>query len=300
MQSSKEWKRSFLLALLGLLVAFSAAATSTFAWYIYNTNAHTTRIRMAAGTSASLEISKDPKVNYSSSVPLSEFNGRLNPVSTNNILLGFRKVYGFVNTSDTRLVARLFKTAETTDFYCTTLFLRAKGGPLDVYLSNMTFQDSDENNPLSSAIRMGLVVHDAGKVVNTPNEVDLNGTQYIIDINPDKHVQHPDYNTYKGQAGHVLDLTNPDFEATTPFSPLKRPDCFCTYDPDSGQVTLQKTSQKICSLDYEAGNENKFVQVDVYIWLEGCDPDCTGDLVSTADKDSMLKNVAISFAGIKP
>ena len=34
-------------------------------------------------------------------------------------------------------------------------------------------------------------------------------------------------------------------------------------------------------------------QIDLYIWLEGCDEDCTGNLSSQT-----LKNLAVSFAGI--
>lgn len=295
MASSKQWKWSFLLALLALLISLTAALTATFAWYIYNANAHTTRIRMAAGTSTMLEISNAPRGDYSSSVPLSSFSGRLNPVSTNNVLLGFRKVYGFTNSGDTRLVARLFKTAENTDFYVTSLFLRSKGAPMDVYISGLEFEDSDPVNPISSAIRMGIVAHDGGKIVNTPNEVDLNAKQYIIEINPDAHIQEPNYNTYTGTAGHVLDLSNPDPDATAAFTPLT-PACYANCDKNTGFATANAGSQRICTVNPGDGN---FVQVDVYVWLEGCDPDCTGDIASRQSADSTLRDVAISFVGIQ-
>lgn len=295
MKSSSHWRRSFLLALLALLISLTAAMTATFAWYIFNANAHTTKIRMAAGTSTMLEIANAPEGEYSSSVPLSSFNGRLNPVSTNNLLLGFRKVYGFVNAADTRLVARLFKPAQNADFYCTSLFLRSVGGPMDVYISGLDYEDSNKIDPISSAIRMGLVVHSPGKVVNAPNEVDLAAQQYIIEINPDAHIQNPDYNTYTGTPGHVLDLSNPNPDATAPFTPLT-PSCFCQYDKSTCFATTTDSSQRICSLRPEEGD---FVQVDVYIWLEGCDPDCTGDIASRAGADSTLRDVSISFVGIQ-
>ena len=34
------------------------------------------------------------------------------------------------------------------------------------------------------------------------------------------------------------------------------------------------------------------VRVDVYVWLEGCDPDCTNNLAATS-----LQSLALRFAG---
>ena len=41
------------------------------------------------------------------------------------------------------------------------------------------------------------------------------------------------------------------------------------------------------------GKAGRSVEVEVYIWLEGCDEDCTGNLSGTT-----LQNLALSFAGI--
>ena len=41
------------------------------------------------------------------------------------------------------------------------------------------------------------------------------------------------------------------------------------------------------------GAYGEAVQVDVYIWLEGCDEDCTNNLCSMT-----LRNLALSFAGL--
>lgn len=299
MQSAKAWRRSFLLALLALLISFGAAMTATFAWYIYNANAHTTRIRMAAGATNILEISNAPREGYSTTIPLVSVSGRLNPVSTNNLLRGFRKVYGFTNAEDTRLVARLFHTAEDKDFYCTRLYLRSKNEAMEVYVSGLEFKDSDEDNPISSAIRLGLVVHEAGEVVEIPGtEAGMDGyegAQYIFDINPNRHVAEPLYNTYAGVPGHVLDLNSENTDATAAFTPLT-PAAYAKYDGNTGFASADEQSVKIC--DLREGAEN-FVQVDLYIWVEGCDPDCTGAIASTQGRDSTLKDIAISFVGIQ-
>ena len=35
------------------------------------------------------------------------------------------------------------------------------------------------------------------------------------------------------------------------------------------------------------------VEIEIYIWLEGCDEDCTANLCSQT-----LRNLAVSFAGV--
>lgn len=60
-------------------------------------------------------------------------------------------------------MASTFEKGNSSDYYKTSLFLRTNGEATDIYLSNIGFEDSSEKNPISSAIRLGLVVHEAGK-----------------------------------------------------------------------------------------------------------------------------------------
>lgn len=294
MQSAKQWKRRFTFSLIALLIALLAVTAATFAWYVYNSNAHTTRVKMAAGTSTKLQISSTYEGTYGSSAVMEEFTGTLNPVSTNSILLGFRKVAGFTNGSENRtnLVANLFKPAETTDYYMTSLYLRTNGAPVDVYLADIGYDDDSEINPISTAIRMGLVVHKPGKDAEIDKE-------FIFAINTNDNIQNPDYNTYTGTDGYVLDLSSSNTEAVVPFEPYTE-DNFCKYDKNTGETELKANSVPLFSLsgnvDAASGQYHGYgeaVQVDVYIWLEGCDKDCTNDLLGAT-----LKVLALSFAGV--
>lgn len=272
--------------MIALLIALLAVLTATFAWYIYNTGAHTTKVHMAAGASTSLQISNTYDGNYGSAAVLESFVGTLNPVSTNKISGGFQKVFGFTNGKENQpnLVASLFGPGESSDFYKTSLFIRTNGDPVNVYLANIGYEDSDKKNPISTAIRVGLVPHQPGKNQSADGE-------YIFAINGKDNPQ-AEYNTATGKEGYVLDCTKKD-GTTVPFTPYTDSN-FCNYDQDSGAVSMKADSIPLFSV--QSGQNGKYgtpVQVDVYIWLEGCDKDCTNNLCSMT-----LRNLALSFAGL--
>ena len=151
MTKSKHLKKSLVTALLALLLALLTATVATFAWYIYNTRARTTKVHMAAGAGVYLQISKEYEGPYGSAALLDAFTGTLNPVSTDNILNGFQKVVGFTNGSENRtLIASLFDKSEASDYYMTTLFFRTNGPAQDVYVSDISFEDSNESKPIST------------------------------------------------------------------------------------------------------------------------------------------------------
>jgi hypothetical protein len=271
------------IASIALLVALLAAASATFAWYIYNTRAHTTSVHMAAGSNVSIEISNKYDGEYGSSTVLDSFVGYLSPVSTDQIIADgvekFQKVEKFTEGSGKPL-AKDFSAAKETDFYMTSVFIRSKNADAGLYISSLTFEDGDEKNPISSAIRLGFVVHESGQNKSVADE-------YIFSISDAKNPQR-DYNTFNGVEGHVLDHRYTD-GTTIKFDPYTK-DAFVDYDKDSGEITIKTGSVKLCDLKNDVPT-----QVDIYIWLEGCDEDCTSSLGGAT-----LKDVSLSFVGYIP
>ena len=284
--SAKKWKIKFAIAAAVLLVSLISLVSVTFAWYVYQTGAHVSDIHMAVGTGSTLQISNKYDGDYGNSTVMDEFHGTLNPVSTNRILGGFQKVYGFSDGSENqpRLVASLFGESDTTDYYQTSLFLRVSGGKQDIYLSNIGFEDDDLENPISTAIRIGFVIHEAGQGKPAVGEC-------IFAINMEANPK-AQYNTATGEEGYVLDSSKTD-GTTIPMTNLYTSDNFCVYDSATGAITVKDTSHAFCTLD--GGAEGEYgtpVQIDVYIWLEGCDKDCYNNICG-----KMLKKIALSFAG---
>lgn len=242
---------------------------------------------MAAGTGINIQISNTYDRDYGSAAVLNSFTGWLTPVSTDKISGGFQKAEEFVRGtgSQPELVAGVFGKGDETDYYHTKMYLRTNGGPTDVYLSGIGYTDSDSSAPISTAIRVGLVVHEPGESTPAAGE-------YIFAIND---AENPEalYNTQKGQAGDVLDSSKTD-GSTVPFTPLTSV-AYCKYNENTGEVTGTDTAQKLFTLQGTGKQKpGTPVEVELYIWLEGCDPDCTSNLC-----EQTLQNLAVSFAGIE-
>lgn len=283
---AKKLRSRFKISLLAMLIAFIAVVSATYAWYIYNTSRHTTDVRMAAGAGANLQISNSYSGEYGSAAVLESFKGQLEPVSTNKVTAGFQKATSFIvgQGGPADLLAAGFDDSEARDYYHTSMYLRTNGNDTDIYLADIGFEDSDEKVPISSAIRVGLVVHELGQNMPVSSE-------YIFAIS-DKKNPEARYNTVTGKEGYVLDGVKKD-GTTVPFSPYTS-DAYCIYDKNTGVVTLKKMSEKLCTITGDGhGKPGTPVQIEVYIWLEGCDEDCTVNLCGET-----LKKLAVSFAGI--
>ena len=284
--NTKSLRRRLTISILVVIITLCAVVSATYAWYIYNTSRHTTDVRMAAGAGANLQISNSYSGEYGSAAVLESFKGQLEPVSTNKVTAGFQKATSFIvgQGGPADLLAAGFDDSEARDYYHTSMYLRTNGNDTDIYLADIGFEDSDEKVPISSAIRVGLVVHEPGQNMPVSSE-------YIFAIS-DKKNPEARYNTATGKEGYVLDGVKKD-GTTVPFSPYTS-DAYCIYDKNTGVVTLKKTSEKLCTITGDGhGKPGTPVQIEVYIWLEGCDEDCTVNLCGET-----LKKLAVSFAGI--
>ena len=284
--NTKSLRRRLTISILVVIITLCAVVSATYAWYIYNTSRHTTDVRMAAGAGANLQISNSYSGEYGSAAVLESFKGQLEPVSTNKVTVGFQKATSFIvgQGGPADLLAAGFDDSEARDYYHTSMYLRTNGNDTDIYLADIGFEDSDEKVPISSAIRVGLVVHEPGQNMPVSSE-------YIFAIS-DKKNPEARYNTVTGKEGYVLDGVKKD-GTTVPFSPYTS-DAYCIYDKNTGVVTLKKTSEKLCTITGDGhGKPGTPVQIEVYIWLEGCDEDCTVNLCGET-----LKKLAVSFAGI--
>ena len=277
---AKSLKRSFIGALIAVLALLFSVTGATFAWYVYNTSVRTTDVHLAAGAGVSIEIAREYAGQYGSAVELEPFEGFLTPVSTDSIRNGFQKDEEWTS-NDKGPVAYKFQPSETSDYFKTSLFIRSRGAECPVYISNIGYEDENPSAPISTAIRVGFVIHE-------PGENKAATSEYIFAISDEKNPK-KQYNTEQGQEGHVLDSTKTD-GSTVQFTPLTSA-AYAIYDRSTGETTLKDGSVPIMTLPAGERGPGESVQVDVYIWLEGCDEDCTTSL-----SGSTLKDIAIQFS----
>ena len=281
-QTGALWRR-FAAAALICLIALLAAVSATYAWYVYQTGRHTTTAHLAAGAGTNLQISNEANGVFSSATMLQQYTGQLVPVSTNSILGGFQRVTEFEDNttgSGASLVASVFDKSLEQDCYKAELFLRTSGGDTDIYISDIGFVDNEPENPISSAMRVGFVVHGQ-----------TSEKEYIFELSDAKNPQ-AEYNTKNGQQGHVLDSSKTD-GTTVEFDPYTKKN-YCEYSSADNTVTTTDDSLMLCTVPGtdKPGEAGEAVQIDVYLWLEGCDEDCVGNLAGKT-----LSDVSISFAG---
>lgn len=289
MKESKLLRRSQIVAALAVLAALLSMTAATFAWYIYNTAAHTTEVKMSAGSSISLQIANTEEGPYSSVTQMAEFHGSLLPVSTDRITGGFQKCTGFERKWESgtyRSVAKYFApTVDEVDYYKTSLYLRTNSEGLNIYLSNIGFEDASQLSPISTSMRLGLVVGE---------------NEFVFEINPALNpavdpelTETPEDNGAKERlGGYVLRHDKTD-GTTVAFSPLTSEN-LCQYNSATGAVTVTEKSTVLGSISGDGnGGYGTPMKVDVYLWLEGCDRDCTVNLAGQT-----MQLLALNFAGL--
>lgn len=299
MKVSKQLKSRLFMTLLALLAATASLVTATFAWYIYQTGAHTTNIKMAVGSGAKLQISNSKDGDFRSATEMKAFTGTLNPVSTNRITGGFQRAERFKfeeGTGDRKFpLLKMFEAGrEDADYYKTTLYIRANGKERGVYLADISYEDREEDKPISTALRIGLVVYEPGFYGEATDADRDRVKEFIFELNPDPNTGYEQYNTFYGVEGHVLDCDKTD-GSTVQFDNLLTEDNYCIYDSESGLVSLKADSRELFKVKSPTDSDLREycdpIQVDVYVWLEGCDKDCTMSLLGAT-----LENLALSFA----
>lgn len=299
LKESIKLRRSLIAAALALLAALFSVSAATFAWYVYNTSARTTEVKMSAGSSLSLQIASARDGTYRSYTSMENFQGRLNPVSTDKISGGFQRAEWFDRMVQPggreRLFAALFgQGVENVDYHKTSLFLKTNAAKMDIYLAAIVPDNVPEKSkeippPIAAAMRLGLVVKQADEFGNYP--------EYIFEVTSKA-------SPYRGRSDngdrfpgedHVLDSVKTD-GSTVVFRPYNS-DNFCDYNANTGKVTLKDNSLPLFTLTNEGGSGDGYgapVEVEVYLWLEGCDLDCTRDIAGTT-----LETLTLSFAGVE-
>lgn len=268
----RGWLSLWAMGAMAVLTALTLT-TATYAWFSANREVQTGRVTSRTGsTTLELQISRSGGNGFSpgtmtdgngesyNAVELTPCDKELMPVSTANLA-----TFLYCPVSDGDGANRFVPTPDESLYYHDTIYLRAvgegipDGSQLELYL------DNDTENPivraeagnLLAAARLGLCF-DGG----TPTILKLSDE-------PDQG----DGNTYLDDqllgGGKVLDYQNE--------SPV------AVDDPAVLLADVQFASDNANRKALTTLSLNQVYQVDLYFYLEGCDPDCLSERVGLTE-----------------
>ena len=279
-------KHAFRTWFLGIttIAAFLSFTAATYAWFTSNQAVSTTRASARTGEeSLELQISSDGTTfSNVSSVAIAQVNQtsltNLLPVSTAD-LTNF--VYAPSTVSD---MAINFEPVENESYYYHgRIYLRAlaQGLSSDTKLSLYLDQTDgvlgkDVNGTLLNASRLGLVFNNdysSSVILRLTESQNASGQQI--------------FNTVVGGvtlgAGQVLSWNGSGVSAVAdPSVPIT------DYTVNFGESDMSVPARPLCVM-----NLNQVYPVDVYFYLEGCDPDCS-DAITHNEADLYLAFYGIS------
>lgn len=254
----RKWLTLWALTAAAVLTAL-ALTTATYAWFTANREVVTDRVTARTGSEelelqlsrqGGAEFAPEKDTSGNNRVALNPSDAPLMPVSTADL-----QTFVYCPVTDEGNAERFLPVTDESLYYHDTIYLRAaaegmpEGARMALYLDNTeTPLVQDENGELLTAARLGLTIDGQNPVIFT-----------LSDINEGTG------NTQPGgvplESGKVL--TYRDGEAVPADDPA--------VSLADGQIPTEGSAvtQPIAYLEL-----NRVYAVDIFFYLEGCDPDC--------------------------
>lgn len=250
---TKDLKKTALLATIAVLIAFVLLGSATYAWFTYNSKVSTDKITAkTSGGNVGLLLSetRNPFVATTECAIVQVNTAKqeeLFPVSTADLVT-------FVYNNGAKLT-------DETSYYHGQIYVQATGAGIvqtrmAIYLDNT--EDlfvNDENNKLLNAARIGLVFEGLDPVIMRLSDENNPATEQVDNTMLNGVRVESGKPIYMDSAGNVSLVDDPSISVT-----------------ELGIKTNTK-ARPLAKLEI-----GKIYQLDIYFYLEGTDPDCSGSL----------------------
>lgn len=318
--SVKTLRKQLFAAIAMVLVAAVALGSSTYAWFVTNTKVTAGKASVTATAANTLLISAADANEWATSYDFTDNNVTFAPVSTVGTSDGtgftFFKQLGWAKDSGqgnaitvnktTALTANELGTATgggATPLYYQKSFDIKAAQACKLYLDTETvFGQLDEHGALVAAttgtmnktLRLALVVKESNgthaktviyqvdKAANTTTANRFNTT--LASTGCDGIAK------AISAAGDVSDTTTASMAVTVPTDKdIVTGGVLATADPNNGLNITLGTAESL----YEFTQANEVCKITAYIWMEGCDYDCTNNTVSeiTGTANTIVANL---------
>lgn len=305
--NSKAIKRQLIAALAMVLVAALALGSSTYAWFVTNTKVKASAANITATAASSLLISAADANEWATTYEFTDINTTFAPVSTIGTSNGdaftffkqkdWAKDSGQSNAITVNKVAAL-ETAEKTGganpFYYEKSFDIKAAQACKLYLDTDT-KFTNTAGSMNKTLRLALVVKKSdGTHVKT--------VIYQVDKDDNTTAANRFNTTLSSEGcngiakavsavGAEGAITSAALAVTVPTEyDIVGQGLLATADPKNG---LNPTTLDHADVLYTFAQPNEVCKVTAYIWMEGCDFDCTNNTVSeiTGDVNKVVANL---------
>lgn len=286
---NRDLKKQLAAAIAMTIVATVALGSSTYAWFVSNSEVKAESTKLTAETTSSLLISQNTATpQWGTSIPLDDAEVLLSPVSTVGNLNAGSMEFFEANTFDTatgngEYAAQTFKAVTPTEgdtnekIFMDTFYIKSSEA-CNLQLSESTkFDVTGDDNVLDETLRLAFVVTD-NKATPTAEKT------FFYQVNADGDGIEKDTTL---DASGIDGITNAIATTTTSGA--------ITADNAVGGVpllanhllpaTTATTDTAADTLYTFSGVEAEHCIITAYVWMEGCDLEC-----NLANKDGLLKD----------
>ena len=277
-------------AIAMVLVAAVALGSSTYAWFVNNSRVTAETADVTATTADYLLISEDG-TNFGTSMELDSTSVTLTPVSiTNDTLKAATPSFFKVKNNDQNAwvadtttgnvpKANVFEAAATTDYYHDTIYLKSSTASAVVKAKiNLTLPESNASHA-EEAMYVAFVPVTGGGTYGTPIIYQLAGTNEASTT--------AGANTYVGD-GTTGNYTIRGIKSLGAGGTI-------TVDDNMDALTITNTNGAVTELTFTTLTDaDTSYQFEVYVWMEGTDPQCYNTVAAGTSKNANVK-VGLEF-----
>ncbi len=273
-------KKTSVFAIISLLAAVLALSSATFAWFTSNTSVSTNKVTAGvADVNAKLELSAAGGTSFKGveSVSINKVNENDNDPENEKLLpVSTSDLENFVYPNSVNKDAKYLLDEDENRYFHGTFYLRGSCGGSAAYTKMVLYLDeidkmiaSDVDSQFANAGRIGIKMKGNSPVIIRMSEEENESTARVNNTYLDGILVEEGYVIHKdGSSGSAEAVEDPSKSLKTYSAAEKTP-----------------TPVAVINLD-------EIYEVDIYFYLEGCDPDCS-DSVS---KDEV--EVYISLFGV--
>lgn len=291
--STKALKQQLIAAIAMVLVAAVALGSSTYAWFVTNTKVTAGQATVTATAANTLLISAANANEWATSYDFTDANTTFAPVSTIGTndgtefeffkQLGWAKDSGQSNAITVNKVAELTtaeKTGGATPMYYEKSFDIKAAQACKLYLDTETTFTADAGT-MNKTLRLALVVKksDGTHVKTVIYQVDKDANTTAANRYNTTLVSTASDGIAKAVSAVGADnaVTAANIAVTVPTAhDIVGGGLLATADASNGLNATVGTAESL----YNFTSANEVCKVTAYIWMEGCDYDCTNNTVS--------------------